>query len=249
MITGIYLVTNTINNKRYVGSSSDICGRWQDHRLLADKGQHANRHFQAAWDKYGENAFRFEVLEVVADELDLLTVEQYYLDWLEPEYNIAKFAGSPMRGRRHSEKTLKRMSLAQLGESNPRYGCVPTAETRAKISVAHKGKVPMAAITKAAEMNRGRSLSDEHRAKISAGLEGRTLTDEHRAKIAASLKGRKPTPETSAKSSATKHERRHAPWNKGRKMSDEFRTKMSEIATLRAVLKKTKAIAQGDPQC
>jgi len=38
--------------------------------------------------------------------------EQYYIDLLEPEYNILKFAGSSL-GHSHSELTKKRMSEAR----------------------------------------------------------------------------------------------------------------------------------------
>ena len=31
-ISGIYKITNIINNKSYVGSSVDICTRWREHK-------------------------------------------------------------------------------------------------------------------------------------------------------------------------------------------------------------------------
>lgn len=65
-------------------------------------------------------------------------------------------------------------------------GQIQSQETRAKISAALLGV--------ARPSRRGVKLSDDHRAKISAGGIGRTLSIETRAKISASQKG-KPRPE------------------------------------------------------
>jgi NUMOD3 motif len=36
--------------------------------------------------------------------------EKYYIDLLSPEYNISKDPAAPMRGRKHSPDTLKKIS-------------------------------------------------------------------------------------------------------------------------------------------
>lgn len=69
------------------------------------------------------------------------------------------------------------------GNGNP--GWVPSAETKARISEAHRGKVvPREAIEKMVRANTGRKLSDEHRAKVLAKL----ADPEVRAKISAGVK-------------------------------------------------------------
>jgi hypothetical protein len=55
-----------------------------------------------AFKKYGLENFSFEILEY-CDKDNLILKEQYYLDYLEPLYNILKTAGSPL-GRKHSEE-------------------------------------------------------------------------------------------------------------------------------------------------
>jgi len=57
--------------------------------------------------KYGFSNFSLEILEYCNSE-DLLKKEQYYLDTLKPEYNIAEIAGSTL-GYKHSEESLKKM--------------------------------------------------------------------------------------------------------------------------------------------
>jgi group I intron endonuclease len=204
MTCGIYLITNSINNKRYVGSSNNIELRWSRHRRDARNGKHSNPHLQAAISKYGIDNFKFELIEVVPDQGDLTTIEQYYLDWIQPEYNISKDAvafmrgheftaehrakiGAAHRGMRHSEEAKAKMSIGHKGWT-------PSDETRERMSAAHKGK----------------KLSDENKAKLFAANKGRTMSPESRAKLSATKKG-KPSPlkgiplseETKAKLSAS----------------------------------------------
>lgn len=51
-------------------------------------------------------------------------------------------------------------------------------------------------------LNKGKTLSEEHKAKLSACMKGKKLSEEHRAKIAASMKGKPKSEETKAKLSA-----------------------------------------------
>ena len=77
--SGIYFITNTINGKTYVGSSNHISRRWNMHKHDLRKNKHDNTHLQRAWNKYGENVFKFEIAELVNTD-ELLSVEQNYLN-------------------------------------------------------------------------------------------------------------------------------------------------------------------------
>ncbi len=62
--TGVYCIRNGQNGKVYVGSTSrSLTGRQKDHLNNLRGDRHINRHLQHAWNKYGEEAFTFEVLE------------------------------------------------------------------------------------------------------------------------------------------------------------------------------------------
>ncbi len=71
---GIYEIVNLADGKAssYVGSSMNIEQRWHQHRHRLRGGRHRNEHLQRAWDKYGEDAFVFSVLEEV--ETDMLLI-------------------------------------------------------------------------------------------------------------------------------------------------------------------------------
>lgn len=57
--------------------------------------------------KYGYSNFKLEILEY-CDVPNVIEREQYYLDLLNPEYNILKTAGSTL-GYKHTEETLAKL--------------------------------------------------------------------------------------------------------------------------------------------
>lgn len=77
--SGVYQIRCVANDKIYIGSSVDLRTRWAFHCGSLRRGDHSNRYLQAAWDKYGENAFDFTILEYVSDD-ELLEVEQAWID-------------------------------------------------------------------------------------------------------------------------------------------------------------------------
>lgn len=78
VLCGIYCIENLINNKKYIGLSTNIKRRWTEHLSELRKGVHINSCLQKAWDKYGENKFRFYILELCAKE-NLSERECYYI--------------------------------------------------------------------------------------------------------------------------------------------------------------------------
>jgi group I intron endonuclease len=85
----------------YIGSSVDVCRRWQEHERNLKNNKHINQYLQNAWNKYGEQNFKFEVIEtILIKEKDyILEREQFWLDEhksyeREKGYNINKIAGS-----------------------------------------------------------------------------------------------------------------------------------------------------------
>ena len=77
---GIYKFTNIINNKIYIGSSSNLVKRQRDHLNLNIKS--GCTLFRKAVKKYRTNSFKFEVIEYVDNREDLIIREQYYLNML-----------------------------------------------------------------------------------------------------------------------------------------------------------------------
>src|SRR2546428_643607 len=129
---GIYAIVNRVNQHFYVGSATSLLKRYQHH--LRDLGTHIhkNSHLQRAYDLYGSDSFRFEILELVEHVEHLLTREQYYIDTLNPEYNIARTAGSNL-GMTYTPETK-----AKMREARKAHPSMP--EQMAKLNADRTGK-------------------------------------------------------------------------------------------------------------
>lgn len=87
----IYKITNIKNNKFYVGSTIDFKRRKTHHLSNLRNGKHVNKYLQNAFNKYGEDSFKIEVIDKGENIKDK---EQGYLDRIDFDnsYNICKFA-------------------------------------------------------------------------------------------------------------------------------------------------------------
>jgi len=245
MVSGIYQIENQINGKRYIGSAVNLRQRWAVHLSTLRCEQHRNKHLQRAFNKYGELVFTFSILEQIKDSKQLIPHEQYYLDTLNPEYNIAPMAGSSLGvqhteetrrkqigernhfyGKHHSAETRAKMSTALTGKRHPNYGKHPNTETRRKMSNAHKREhlsVETRAKLRAAKSgkrhpNYGKRLSEETKQKISNALRGKHPSVETRRKMSEAKIGHQVSERTRRKISATQMGKRHSEESK-RKMS------------------------------
>lgn len=76
-ISGIYTITNTLNNKIYVGYSNNIKKRFQYHIQDLLKNNHDNPLLQRVVNKYGIDVLLFEILEECSENL-LFSQEHYW---------------------------------------------------------------------------------------------------------------------------------------------------------------------------
>lgn len=95
-MTGIYKITNKVSGLVYIGSSGNMKRRWGTHKSGLRNQTHRNKHLQNSWNKYGEEAFVFDVLEECKKE-DKMAIEQEYLDAADftKLYNISTSAYGP----------------------------------------------------------------------------------------------------------------------------------------------------------
>ena len=145
-IAGIYLWYNNLNGKYYVGSANNLTRRLSIYYSVVYLNN-ANNAIHRAILKHKHKNFSLYILEHCSPD-KLIEREQYYIDILNPEYNILKIAGSSL-GFKHSEETALKISEAQKGENNsmfgrsgedsPKFGKTHSVETLLKISTAMKG--------------------------------------------------------------------------------------------------------------
>jgi len=181
--TGIYQITNLQNGKCYVGSAVSFRKRWKEHLRQLSNGNHHSTVMQRAWNKYGEAAFEFKKLLVCAKE-DLIWFEQRAIDALKPVYNICKVAGSVL-GYRHTPEAKAAAAERARGNTN-KLGRKESPEfcAKAKISRSMRKNNALSAETRAriSEAHKGKSVPLELRAQISEKLKGRKQDPELVAK-------------------------------------------------------------------
>lgn len=162
MTRGIYKIINIVNNKFYVGSAVDLKRRKARHFSELRNGKHNNGKLQAAWIKYGEQAFIFVVVEELPLEADLLAAENIWLKehvGKEYCYNIGVDATAP--------------HLGMSGPLSPTWGHKHTEDAKARIGAASKARIQ----------------TDEEKSKRRATMRGKPQPAAVRAKISATLSG------------------------------------------------------------
>ncbi len=92
MLSGIYKITNLVNNKFYIGSSCNLKNREWQHFNQLKRNKHSSSKLQNSYNKHGKNNFKFEIIAICPD-IYLVKLEQWFLDNLKPHYNICKKAG------------------------------------------------------------------------------------------------------------------------------------------------------------
>lgn len=135
-ICGIYIWRNLKNQVVYIGQSMDCMARRRKHRHMLNNGTHFNSYLQRAWLKYGEDAFKFEVVVTCAVE-QLTSEEQRVADTFREGghvlYNSGQFVEANRRGVVLSEATRRKMALSKKGH-------VVSDQTRAKIRASLSGR-------------------------------------------------------------------------------------------------------------
>jgi len=160
----LYIATNRVNGKVYIGQTRQSFARRKS-RHLWDAARNSPCRFHAAIRTYGPEAFEFKMLAIGPvggwlSEMEIRTIEAY--NSFNSGYNDTK-GGEGTRG-----------SMARLGKTH-------TPEARAKISAARRGK-PGGRL--------GCRNTPEHNEKVRQANLGKTLSVEHRAAISAAQKGR-----------------------------------------------------------
>ena len=141
-LSGIYLLTNKLTDEIYVGQSIDLSKRFIRYFNLSYLKSKESLIISRALIKYGYVNFSVSILEY-CDKSILTEREQYYLDKLEPKYNILKIAGSSL-GYIHSQVSKQKRSKAlkgvYVGIKSPLFGKNHTIETKNKMSLQRKGE-------------------------------------------------------------------------------------------------------------
>lgn len=221
----IYKIVNLVNDKFYVGSTTNKKVRFREHRKQLRGNRHHCKHLQAAWNKYGEEKFLFVVIEEVSTNENLASAEDR---WLKEHYgkpycyNSGAAAIAPWRGKYGQEhfnfgKTIQQKQKEQISatlkafyaqdyHNHPRVGKTHSEETKQRIRAAKLANPTRAWL--------GKTRSEETKKKVGDSQRGKPKAQ-----------GRKVTPEGMKKIKAAAAAGHYSHWL-GRKHSNESKRKM-----------------------
>lgn len=222
---GVYKITNILNGDFYIGSSIHVENRWKGHKREAKRASADYRsRLYAAMRKYGIANFSVTIVEEC--EVDVLLLrEQYYLDTLQPPYNIKTKVGDLHRGPtgyQHTEE-WKAERARQQSEH------MLTPERREQSRLAREGKTYVELFgDRANEVKQ--KIKDNRTPPVgmipwNAGVR---MSEEHCAKLS-EIKKALLTPERLAKLAPTQFQKGQVAHNKGVPMSEEQKRHQSEM--------------------
>lgn len=130
----IYSLTIKKGGKYYIYVGHSAKGenhRRKQHLFSLEKGKHRNKKMQALWNSIRRPVLEFKIIEkcLIKDRLER---EQFWIDKLKPNLNLAPVAGSTL-GYKFPQEVLDRLSKSHKGAR-------VSSETKRKMSIAHRGK-------------------------------------------------------------------------------------------------------------
>lgn len=130
----VYLVTNKINDKQYVGITNKTLEQRKENHM-ADVRNGRGYALHKAIRKYGEDVFTWQVIDTAEIVEELTEKEKHYIqqyNTYQKGYNLT-LGGEGWYGREHSDESKARMREAKLGKSLKE-------ETKAKMSELRTGE-------------------------------------------------------------------------------------------------------------
>lgn len=160
-VFSIYRVTNTINNKKYIGfTASEPKQRFEEHRWQTNPKYKNHSYLHRAMFKHGYVNFKFEVIYQSTDRKHALEMEQAFIaeydTFGENGYNLTiggegtcgyvrsqetiEKHRKAITGRKHSEEAKVKIRMAQSGTNHAQYGVAKSQTTKDKIAQAKVGR-------------------------------------------------------------------------------------------------------------
>ena len=136
-VCGVYLITNKINGKRYVGSSTNV-------------GSRINQHFGAAMRRYKDiHPMYKEFFEFGRDNFDVallekcdrdvkLDRERYWYDTLSPEYNLIPPDDNPLLNEVVQQKSKQACATDEHREVFLKVHRTESCRAKCRENVRHK---------------------------------------------------------------------------------------------------------------
>lgn len=187
----IYLRTNLINGKQYIGQANDFKQREYEWNCL--KRSYAGLLIDRARAKYGLENWKVDILRECETQEELNQWESYYIVKFNTKtpngYNLTD-GGEGASGYHCTEEHRLKNSLAKRGSNHPNWGKHLSEETRNRISESNKGKKSiLKGIPRTEEVKK--KISDAKKGiRTSLGMTNHHHSDNTKKKMSEAKKGK-----------------------------------------------------------
>lgn len=175
----IYMTTNLINGKMYIGQKKST-------NFLKERYLGSGSLLRKAIKKYGKENFKVEMLcecdsKEELDEMEIYFIKQFNAKDSDDFYNLAPdgesgVGGPKFKGHKHTDESKKKISEGNKGINNKFFGKHHSEETKRIMKEKAKNRKP---------------VSNETREKLSKIHKGIKFTEDHKRKISEAQKGSK----------------------------------------------------------
>ena len=132
----IYCITNTLNNKKYIGQTIQRPSHRWSHHKCANNRKHVDTYIDRAIAKYGENNFKFAVIETIIknsqdklsialDKAEIKYISNYKSLWSENGYNVSS------GGQNYGNKRVSTKNKIDIYDINGKFICTTSSMTEA----------------------------------------------------------------------------------------------------------------------
>ena len=135
----VYMFTNLINNKKYIGITTKTLEERCQHHLW---NRNDGGYFHHALKKYGMENFKLETIDKANSIVELKEKEIFWIKFYnscKQGYNLTR-GGDGCWGYKHTEETKEFLRKINSGKNNHMYGKVMSEETIGKISKSLQGE-------------------------------------------------------------------------------------------------------------
>ena len=128
-MTGIYKITNKINNHCYIGQSTRIQQRWKEHINTSNNSNKEGYNYPLyrAFRKYGIENFIFTVLEKCSNN-QLNDKEKFWINYYKPEYNQTTGGNYKIIPQKLTEKEVKQIQTILINDPQGRISHIELAK-------------------------------------------------------------------------------------------------------------------------
>jgi group I intron endonuclease len=127
--SGVYMFINNITKDLYIGSSMNLTNRMTNHFFHSKSQTKGKTIINRAMNKYKLNNFSLGLLEFcIKDPIVCTKIEQKWIDYYKPSYNMLEIAGSSF-GFTHSIETILKLKERFKKELHPKYGTTTSPKT------------------------------------------------------------------------------------------------------------------------